>query len=238
MKRIVTLALLAVAVVLPMVAGGGKEEASTPHLAGDGNLTVTVEEGPEYLHKLKLLPLIRIKSPPQLAVWTETPDGEFLETLYVTRRAGEQSWRSAPLDKTPSDEISRPEALPVWQHRARGEELDGRTGATPKEGYGIASRVSRDEIRVFLEVNHSTDFNNRFPKEAPPESSGYSGGPWGSGQPSLIYGALLEGGGRVVELELLGHGSPDGSNGGIHPTMTGITSARGIIGSVRARMLE
>ena len=241
MNRIAVVVMMVLVVAMPLLAGGSQEEVRGAEPEAAGGLSVTVEEGEEYLHRLKVLPLIRIKSPPQLAVWTETADGEFLETLYVTGRAGEQSWRSAPLDKTPADEIRRPESLPVWQHRSKGENLDGRTGATPEGGYEVLARSPEEgRVRLFLEVNHSTDFNESFPKDASQDSPAYSGGPWGSGQPSLVYSAHLDitGGEKSVELELIGHGSPDGSDGEIYASMEGITTAREIIQSARVAKVE
>jgi hypothetical protein len=234
----VTMAMILAAVGLPLFAGGSKEEVRCLESGTGPRISVTVEEGAEYLHKLKVLPLIRISSPPQLAVWTETPEGRFLETLYVTSRTGEQSWRSAPLDGTPSEEISRPEALPVWQHRAEGGSVDGRTAPTPKEGYRLLVDAPSEDVRIFVEVNHSTDFNERYPKDAAEGSPGYSGGPWGSGQPSLVYTALLDGSGGETPLELLGHGSPDGSDGEIRRTLEGITSAKEIVRAVRVVEVE
>lgn len=241
MSRTVFVLVMVIAVALPLLAGGGQEEPRGVELKGSEGLVVSVEEGSEYLHKLKVLPLIRINSAPQLAIWTETAEGEFLETLYVTRRAGEQSWRSAPLDNTPSEEIRRPEALPVWQHKSNGENIDGRTGATPEKGYQVlAESPEEEQVRLFVEVNHSTDFNASYPKDADEESPAYSGGPWGSGQPSLVYSAELDlvAAEGSVELHLLGHGSPDGSDGEIYTSLEGITTARGIIQSVGVAKVE
>jgi len=217
---------------LPATAGGTTEEVRTQAAGEVAGMRVTIEEGEEYLHKLKVLPLIRVKSPPQVAIWTETQEGEFIETLYVTERAGEQSWRSAPLDSTPTDKIQRPEALPVWQHRSGGGKLDGRTAATPKAGYDVvAGRPEHSgPVRVFLEVNHSTDFNEKYRKDEAEDSPFYSGGPWGSGQPSLVYSAFFEPREQqAVRLELMGHGSPDGGDGEIRRTVDGITTARNIL---------
>lgn len=42
---------------------------------------------------------------------------------------------------------------------------------------------------VKVEVNHSTDFNDCYPKNDPAGDAHYSGGKEGSGQPALIYRA-------------------------------------------------
>jgi hypothetical protein len=246
-KNIVLLAVLGVAFTFTAAAGGNQEEIVGRSADGAPRITVEIEEGPSYLHRLKVLPLIRVKSPPQIAVWLETESGEFLETLYVTSRAGTNSWRSAPLDGTPAEEITRPEALPVWSHRAgrRGEtgaetEADAVSSATPKGSYSVESDLPEQSgrVRVLLEVNHSTDFNASYPEDVAPGVTGYSGGLWGSGQPSLIYGVSLatEKNGDTLELELLGHGSPAGEDGTVYPDLAGLTSALRILDGVHVRL--
>lgn len=45
---------------------------------------------------------------------------------------------------------------------------------------------------VKVEVNHSSDFNDSYPKNAPAGDAHYSGGKEGSGQPALIYRADVD----------------------------------------------
>jgi hypothetical protein len=235
------MALLGMAVAATVAAGGNREEIVGQTSNQGVRVEVEIEEGSAYLHRLKVLPLIRVQSPPQVAIWLETESGEFLETLYVTSRAGTNSWRSAPLDSTPAEEIRRPEALPVWSHRAKtAGEPDAMSSATPDSSYTVRSRLPAniDGVCIRLEVNHSTDFNDAFPRDVPPGAPGYSGGSWGSGQPSLIYGASLdaEEQSHTRELELLGHGSPAGEDGMIHREISGLTSALQILDGVRVRV--
>lgn len=246
-KRVILFVVIGVVATVSAVAGGNQEEVVGEPTDSGPRITVEIDEGPSYLHRLKVLPLIRVKSPPQVAVWLETESGEFLETLYVTSRAGTDSWRSAPLDSTPAEEIARPEALPVWSHRAgrvgRSDAVptpEAVSSATPKSSYSVESEFPErfSKVRVLMEVNHSTDFNESYPKNASPAAGNYSGGPWGSGQPSLIYGTSLEGemNGDVREMELLGHGSPAGTDANIHRDLTGVTSALQIIERARVRV--
>lgn len=245
-KNVVMIVVLGVMFTCSVAAGGNQEEVVGRTADGEPQIIVEIQEGSSYLHRLKVLPLIRVKTPPQIAVWLETESGEFLETLHVTSRAGTTTWRSAPLDSTPAEDITRPEALPVWSHRAGriGEtgaetEPDVITSATPKSGYSVRSELPdhHDRVRVLLEVNQSTDFNESYPEDAAPGAGNYSGGPWGSGQPSLIYEGSLdtrknEGG---VELTLLGHGSPAGEYGTVYTDLEGLTSALQILEGVRVR---
>ena len=227
---------------------GGTNETTLRTGSSDGGVTleVAVEAGEHYRHEMRIMPLVTVKNPPQMAVWVETQDGEFLETLFVTSRTGRQDWRRAPGDSTPANRIERAEALPVWAH-ARGDASlrlptredpapDAVTAATPGEGFRLRSSVAVEErsVVVCFEVNASTDFNAAFPRDAEPGNPGYSGGEWGSGQPSLVYRGLvtMDAGRAPVTLELVGHGSPDGSDGAIHEELHGITTAATIVESV------
>ena len=140
-------------------------------------------------------------------------------------------------------------------------DLDAVTRATPKRGPGLevavgslptdtaaetgsAPQPAATATRVtgyylYLEVNHSTDFNDAYPANAQPGEPGYSGGPYGSGQPSLIYRAYVDRsdpGRSETVFELIGHGSPDGSDGGIVPDLGGVTTALEIVNEVRLQI--
>lgn len=55
--------------------------------------------------------------------------------------------------------------------------------------------------------------------------SNYSGGKEGSGQPAVIYKAEVDltTGKKNFEATLIGHSSPDGSDGEIHTDMSGLS---------------
>ena len=84
---------------------------------------------------------------------------------------------------------------------------------------------------VKVEVNHSTDFNDNFPKNAQEGDANYSGGKEGSGQPAVIYKAEVDltTGKKTFETTLIGHSSPDGSDGEIHTDLSGLTTALEIV---------
>lgn len=240
-------------------AGGQQQEVfeTGPREGADAysgiEVAVEVIPGEHFDHKMKIFPLINITNNPQMALWAETPDGKFLRTLYITERIATQSWRGAPGDDTPKEQIRRPESLPVWAHRhgkvyadgllvpTREEPMpDAVTGATPKGELLVRTDLPRghEELLIYLEVNMSTDFNDTFPPEAPEGSPNYSGGEWGSGQPALVYRGrlLIDDEGRPqlpVELTLLGHSSPDGSTGELFTDLEGVTTAREIISAAR-----
>jgi hypothetical protein len=248
------LALTLVLVPTLSFAGGAREaRASTTPVAAGVPATVRVADGEHFTHKLRIMPLIRVRNAPQMALWCETADGEFLTTLFVTDRIATQSWRGAPGDPTPTTEIRRPESLPVWAHRrgrvysdglrvpTRSEPVaDAVTGATPNGGFTLTTELpdTHDVIVVYFEVNHSADFNDAFPADAGKNAREYSGGPWGSGQPALVYRAVVDlaGGpkiaGRPTAFELVGHASPNGSTGEIYPDVSRVTTAHDIVQTV------
>ena len=47
-------------------------------------LKISIEKGEEWLHNFPLFLGINIKNPPQIAIWTEDMEGNYLSTVYVT----------------------------------------------------------------------------------------------------------------------------------------------------------
>ncbi len=83
---------------------------------------------------------------------------------------------------------------------------------------------------VLAEVNNPGDYNEAYPKTRRRGSPNYSRGGV-SGQPSIVYAATvdLSSGPGTVELVPVGHGSPGGSDGGLYPDLSGLTTAKDII---------
>ena len=262
-KRLGIALILFIAVHASLAAGGTEEEtvsttparaeATTAEDAADGGVPIelTIREGEHFEHKLKIMPLVRVKNHPQMAVWCETTEGEFIATLFITESIATQSWRSAPGDSTPKEEIRRVESLPAWSHRHGNVYADGAplptdeepmpdavTAATPTTGFRIETRLPPGDgsVVVYVEVNNSADFNDAYPKDAVVGTPGYSGGPWGSGQPALVYAAEVDrarlASGSPTTLECIGHSSPDGSSGEINRDLTGVTTAAQILDEV------
>lgn len=214
--------------------------AYQPIEIGEGDLIIRIEQGDNWIHDFKL-PVGTKKNTPQIAVWTEDTTGQYLSTLYVTRKAATQGWIAAGGNR-------RKEALPRWCHQrgipyADGLYLptkdqplpDALTGATPKGSFSVGCQPdNQKKIRILVEVNHSTDFNGVYSADLEPGDPHYSGGKEGSGQPALVYMAEvdLDSTDSVFEARLMGHSSPDGSDGDLYTDMEGIDSALGILRSV------
>lgn len=179
-------------------------------------------------------------SVPQIAVWMETLDGKYIDTLYVTGKTSDSSYRS----KDPSVAVvRRPEALPYWSHKRgikaddglyspgqNSVDLDGVTAATPKVDYQVAmSAPKMGRYKLMVEVNRSYDFNEFYSKTRFPDDAIYSGS-GSSGQPSLVYESILDSQTTGQYLfNLVGHGHHSGKDGSLYPDLHNITTAKQIL---------
>lgn len=208
-------------------------------ISDEQSFKVSVKGGEEWLHDFPLLLGIKMRNPPQLAIWIEDIHGKYLSTVYVTRKIATQSWIMSGGNR-------RQEALPHWCY-SRGVQyedglylptkkvpfVDGVSGATPKRNFEMGLKLS-DELTKFvvkMEVNHSTDFNVYYPQTAEKDDLNYSGGKYGSGQPALVYAARIDlsSGQKEYELKLIGHSSPDGTDGEIYADVSSLTTALNIV---------
>jgi len=204
-----------------------------------GDMSVRVEQGENWLHDFPLFLGFKKKNPPQIAIWTETMEGHYLQTIYVTRKCATAGWVGAGDNR-------RKEALPRWCHQRGVKAEDGLycpsrqmpltdalTGATPHEGFSVklTDKSGMKRFKVVVEVNHSTDFNSLFCKGLSEGDANYSGGDKGSGQPAVVYEAAvcLDSPQREFTASLVGHSSPDGSDGRLYTDIDGLTTARSIV---------
>lgn len=241
MKRVVIFMVLISLVAL--TSSRCKQNAQI-YQAGDWRLHL--EPGVHYLHDFPLFLGIHIHNPPQYVIWLQDGQGRYLRTLHCTHRSAKAAWRAAPKDPNKGRLIQREEALPYWSHQRNQPNPDGTympaantplpdaiSGATPKEhpAHTIHPPDTLNSYWVMLEINHSADFNSNYPKHARPGDKGYSGGPFGSGQPALVYGVQIfpDSNKQRYALQLQGHSSPDGHAGTLTDTLHTITTARHIL---------
>lgn len=236
-KRSIILSFL-VAVILIIggvlfISNNEDEKVINLNEAAQGQpLSIRIVPGENYLHKFQLSKLISIKTPPQIAIWVEDTEGNYIHTLYATEKITTKNWAKAPSDR--ASKIERMEALPVWTHKAQRNQatFDAVSAATPKGGATLntQAQVLSGPFLIWAEVNMSTDFNAFYPKEAKKGDANYSGGEMGSGQPALLYGASVDlAAGRSYTLALSGHSSVDGSDGLLYGDLSTITTASDII---------
>jgi hypothetical protein len=157
---------------------------------------------------------------PQMAAWLEDNQGQYVSTITVTNRSAKNNW----LGNAPKE--GRPEALPVWNYKIRNNTagIDSVSSATTKGAVEVqidnSSLQNGQEYNVYLEINHSFDYNDTWPKKDNDVN----------GQPSLIYHAkFLAGTSGRKELKPIGHGSQAGSDGKIVENFDGMTTALTII---------
>jgi hypothetical protein len=193
--------------------------AGTAAFAGERwQITAELNPGSSYSSR-KWFGIIPVKLVPQIALWIENEKGDFIASIYSSKRNSENNWRGA-------DE--RSEALPVYNSR-RGA-VDAIGGASPKGNREIILEGTVDlapgRYYVYGEVNKSFDYNERYPEE----KSGVNG------QPALVYRGLVDVSGSADSYRLallpFGTGSLDGSDGAIRPGTEGLTSALRILDSV------
>lgn len=213
-----------------------------------GNVKISIEQGDEWLHDFPLFLGINKKNPPQIAIWLEDVHGNYLSTVYASHKIATQSWQSAGGNR-------RKEALPHWCY-SRGVQYedglylptkkqpltDGISGATPRGGFDVKISPAKGlkQFVVKVELNHSTDFNESYPKSAKEGDTDYSGGKEGSGQPAVVYAADidLDSGQSQFEAELIGHSSPDGSDGKVYEDISTLTTALHIVKSITITVIR
>lgn len=225
------------ALVLPLLLFGSCKKDLIEY--EQGNVKIAVEPGDAWLHDFSVFMGITKKNPPQMAVWIEDMDGNYLSTVYATHKIATQSWQASGGNR-------RKEALPHWCY-SRGVQYsdglylptkdrpltDGISGATPRGRFDL-KLIPGDNLKRFVvkvEINHSTDFNDAYPESAKEGNPDYSGGKHGSGQPAVVYAAQVDmtSGAKDFEAKLIGHSSPDGTSGQVDPDVSGLTSALDIV---------
>ena len=88
---------------------------------------------------------------------------------------------------------------------------------------------------VLLEINQPWDWNEYWTNDKFPNDDEYKT----SCQPSLIYKTNLKKDiPEFAELQLIGHGHYNGSDGKVYETLETITTAKEITNSIRVRLIS
>jgi len=224
MKRIPfnTMTVFIVTICLFAACAGEPEPQPVPRPGTQSGprFVIELEPGPHYSKDMKVM-WYRYTVWPQLAVWLETPDGTFVDTIYVTELAVTGRYQAAP-------KTGRPEALPVWSHlKSTGADAVSSpttVGGTVRYGNSLAARLPAGDYIVKLETNRSYDWNASYTKK----NAGVNG------QPSVVYKAGLKLGGdrREAVFQPYGTGSVDGSSGDVQEGLDGIDTALELFGSM------
>lgn len=162
---------------------------------------------------------------PQVAVWIEDEDENYVATVFVTKGASKKAWKFSPKD-------GRPDSLPAWYAsskvnpaKASNSTFDAVTSATPKNGIVTNANVTLQIGKTYIvktEVNQSFDYNESYTKK----NSGVDG------QPSVLYKGSFVYSDNTPEVTLHFYGTgTDGNNSGASAT-SNLTTAKSIIASV------
>lgn len=213
------------------------------------SLSIDIKAGEHYTGPGAVILGVTTTGTPQIAIWIEDTQGNYLDTLYVTKKASNSSYIQSLFS---DQEIRRPEALPHWSF-ARGipsEDglmtpsrskpiADAITGATPLSSFDLRTmaKTEHSKVVVKLEINRSFDYNQVYSKDAFPDDLVYSGS-GNSAQPSLVYAAELDlKGERYTFMKLIGRGHHSGKDGALYPDLNGITTAKDMLNRVIVEVL-
>ncbi|PLW92457.1 MAG: hypothetical protein C0592_10660 [Marinilabiliales bacterium] len=192
-------------------------------------------------------------SHPILAIWLETENGKYIQTLYVSESIAKGVFKhgDASSGRWLPGPVRRPSALPYWARKRNVQEDDGLyvpkqetaipdayTGPTPKDNFDLKSRSDQtinSPFKVMLEINQSFDYNEFWTTTRFANDRHYSA----SAQPSLIYESEIIDPKNLQDkyyMKVIGHGHFNGSNGKLFPDLSGHTTALEIVKSLVVRI--
>ncbi|MBN2601765.1 MAG: hypothetical protein JXR87_07225 [Candidatus Marinimicrobia bacterium] len=183
---------------------------------------------------------------PSIAVWLETMDGQFIQTLFVTKYVatgifghGELApgkWKAEP------GPAVRPATLPYWLHK-RGQKTgivpdlpspknpvpDAISGATPVADFILKTNSSPEiplKFRLLLEINQTWDANHYWTNNKFPDDPDY----FTSLQPALVYAVTIDLESDITEyfLNPAGHSHYSGKDGNLYTDLSTFTTALNI----------
>lgn len=168
------------------------------------DLNVEILKGKNWYHKIKVLGIPMIKSEPQVAIWLEDKNGNFIKTVNVSEKSAK--WLKSG---------KRKETLPVWMNKAKNN-LDSIAGASiSKQNYKI--KTEEEKLNLYIEINNSYDYNQFFTKK----NSGVNG------QPSIIYFTEVDFKNKAYKLiDLIAYSD---ENGNLIKDLSKISTAKDII---------
>jgi len=189
---------------------------------------------------------------PLMAVWTETMEGKYIQTLYVAQSIAKGIFNYG--DKSQNfwkpGEIRRPAALPYWSHKRGIIEVDGLfvptaktpmpdaiTAATPKSDFLLISKANEttvSQFRLLFEINQTWDWNEYWTNNKYPDDKEYKT----SCQPSVIYSVDIDLNNLKdnYELKPIGHGHYSGKTGELFTDISTLTTALHIAEKITAKV--
>lgn len=182
---------------------------------------------------------------PSFVLWAEDLDGNYLQTLFITRAVGTSIYDHADPSSGHWEpgEIRRPASLPYWAHKRGVKEKDGLyipsldnpiadayTGATPPGDFTLVARFDENpprQFRILFEINQTWDWNEYWTNNKFPDDDEYKT----SCQPAVVYMATvdLDEGIPVYTLEAIGRSHHAGRSGELYRDLGTLTTALEIV---------
>jgi len=190
---------------------------------------------------------------PLMAIWAETPEGQFIQTLYVAESIGKGVFRHGDASEGfwKPGEIQRPAAVPHWSHKRgirnnNGLYLptpanpvpDAYTGPTPGISFVLQTHLDQEPagpVVIKFEVNQTWDWNEHWTNNKYPDDEEYKS----SCQPALVYAATVdfsEPAKREVEMKLVGRSHHSGATGDLYHDLETMTTALHIVDGLWVRL--
>jgi len=191
---------------------------------------------------------------PQMAIWTEDIEGNFLETIFISKATAQglffggrskNNFKEFDAKKSNSTDYRRVNALPVWSHQRGVKYNDGMyvptrdkpmpdaiTGATLKDNFTLLSSIdSIKNFRLKVELNVAFDDNEFYSEYDFPDDETFHNGTGQLGQPSIVYDVLIDGsqGSKYYLMNLVGNGHHSGQTGELFADMSKLTTANQIV---------
>jgi len=191
---------------------------------------------------------------PSFAFWVEDTEGNYIETLYVTRFVATGTYDHGELSpgkwSNTAGEARRPASLPYWSHKRGILAPDGLyipspstpvpdalTGATPRSNFVLKTGTTcqkNKKFRIMMEINQPWDSNNFWVNSKFEGDPGY----FTSLQPALVYSVTIDPTDSTGEycLNPIGHGHPSGKDGRLYTDIETLTTAKEIAKKVIVRI--
>ena len=191
---------------------------------------------------------------PLMAIWVETLDGQFVQTLYVAESIGRGVFQHGDTSRGfwEPGEIQRPAALPYWSHKRgikneNGLYLptptdpvpDAYTGPTPEQSFILHTKLDEPGLKKYnllFEINQPWDWNEFWTNNKFPEDEEYKT----SCQPALVYAVTidLENPTKEYYMEPIGHSHYSGATGELYPDLETLSTALHIAKKIVVRVRE
>ncbi|GAB4283166.1 MAG: hypothetical protein Kow0068_07960 [Marinilabiliales bacterium] len=188
------------------------------------------------------------------AIWIEDLQGNYIQTLYVSKSAGTGYFKHGVMDsdKWLPGPVNRPAIAPYWAHKRnilsengsymptlKNPVPDAYTGATPKGSFILKTKTDKKppaKFNLFIEINQPFDFNEYWTTTKYLEDEEYHT----SGQPASIYFVTIDTSNPedIYYLHLIGHSSYNGSNGYLYSNTNTLTTAKEIVKELTVKILS